>query len=69
MGDYVRPTLMVYGTIASNTFQTPQGAVKGGDPCYHLDKYDEISGLSPALCEGGSGLYDPDDPYNDGGGS
>jgi hypothetical protein len=66
---YNEPQLIEYGSILDRTFTTPGGNVKGGDPCYHLDKYDEMSGLSPTLCEGGSGLYDPDDPYNDGGGS
>jgi hypothetical protein len=66
---YECPELVQYGSIAEYTFTTPGGNIKGGDPCYHLDKYDETSGLSPGLCEGGEGLYDPDDPYNDGGGS
>jgi hypothetical protein len=52
---YVAPELIDYGYIADRTFRTPGGKYKGGDPCYHLDKFDEISGLSPSLCEGGVG--------------
>jgi hypothetical protein len=57
---------MVYGPIADCTFTTPGGNIKGGDPCYHLDRYDEMSGLSPTLCEGGSGLYNEEEPHDDG---
>ena len=65
---YETPDLVVYGPIGACTFQTPGGNVKGGDPCYHLDKFDEMSGLSPTLCEGGEGLIDPDGEWDGGGG-
>lgn len=49
---YVAPELMEYGGIAERTFTTPSGKPKGGDPCFHIDKYEEMSGLSPSLCQG-----------------
>jgi len=67
---YKEPLITDYGAIKAVTFTTPSGtSSKGNDPCYHLDKFDEMSGLSPTLCTGGEGLYDSGDPYNDGGGS
>ena len=66
MDPYETPSLVRYGLIGHCTFMTPGGNVKGGDPCYHLDKFDEMSGISPGLCEGGEGLFDPDNRHNDG---
>ena len=66
---YETPRLLEYGSIADVTFTTPGGNMKGGGPCYHLDKFDEMSGLSPGLCgvsDGEPTLYDPDNEWNDG---
>jgi len=67
---YEQPVLREYGSIADITFTTPSGtSSKGNDPCYHLDKFDEMSGLSPSLCTDGEGLYNEEFPHDDGGGS
>ena len=67
---YEAPELLEYGSITDVTFTTPGGNIKGGGPCYHFDKFDEMSGLSPGLCGGLTpgldSLYDPDNKYNDG---
>ena len=53
--EYQTPKLAEYGSIVERTFTTPSGKMKGGDPCFHFDKWEEMSGLSPALCDGGGG--------------
>ena len=45
---YETPRLVEYGPIADRTLQTPGRAIKGGAPeCSHLDKFVELSALTP----------------------
>ena len=44
---YKAPAITDFGSIASHTFATPGGNVKGGqEPMAHLDKFCELSGFT-----------------------